>query len=646
MPTLKFDKNSPLHSFLKERLQSRVKLAEKGHSEQHDRWISAEERTLAYVHETTEDAARRSSRTQGAMRYTTIMIPYTYAMLMSMHTYLTSVFFARNPVHQFIGRHGEGEMQVQALEALIGYQIDVGQALGPYYIWLYDSGKYGHGITGEYWCKETLQYGQLVEMPDEFGNIQLWQTTKELPGYQGNRIFNVSPWDFMHDPRVALKDFQKGEFCIRRVRMGWNEIVRRAREGYYNENIKYLKDHLTDKGASQGSSALKRPQFDLTSSEYFAEQTKHADGGTFYEVHVDLIPAEWRLGAGLKYPQKWCFTITEDLDVIIGATPLGYAHCKFPFNVLECEVEGYGAYTRGVPEIMEGIQNTVDWLINTHFYNVRASLNNQFIVDPSKLVIKDVQNTGPGFLWRLRPEAYGTDISKMFTQVPVTDVTRANISDFQTMMGIGERTLGVNDAIMGAINAGGGRKTATEVRTTTSFGVNRMKTVAEYMSAMSFAQHSQKLVQTSQQFYDAPSKLRRVGDLAMDAGERFLMVSPENIVGAFDFVPVDGLLPVDRMSQANLWKEILASIRNMPQQIAMGYDWARIFAWSASLSGLRNIHQFKVQVMPNAQIAQQAQAGNVVPIGAGQRGPALNGVTPGAAASTEAGLASLGDQNG
>jgi len=642
MPTLKAPKDSTLHTFLKERLQARVKLAEKGHSDQHDRWIDAEERTLAYVHETAEDGARRNSRSSGTPRYTTIMIPYTYAMMMSMHTYLTSVFFARNPVHQFIGRHGEGEMQVQALEALIGYQIDVGAALGPYYIWLYDAGKYGHGVTGEYWCKETLQYGQLIEMPDETGAVSLWQTTKELPGYEGNRIFNVSPWDFMHDPRVSLKDFQKGEFCVRRVRMSWNEIVRRSRDGYYNDNIQYLKDHLTDKGSSEGSSQLKRPQFDLSASEYYEEKTKHAEGGTFYEVHVDLIPAEWRLGAGLKYPQKWVFTITEDLDIIIGITPLGNVHCKFPFNVLECEVEGYGAYTRGVPEIMSGVQNTVDWLINTHFYNVRASLNNQFIVDPSKLVIKDVQNSGPGFLWRLRPEAYGTDISKMFTQVPVTDVTRSNINDFQTMMGIGERTLGINDQIMGSLNSGGGRKTATEVRTTTTFGVNRMKTVAEYMSAMSFSQHSQKLVQNSQQFYDVEGKLRRVGDLALDAGERFLNVSPELIAGSFDFVPVDGLLPVDRMSQANLWKEIMASVRNMPVQVQTGYDWGKIFAWAASLSGLKNIHQFKVQVMPDQQLAGQAAAGNVVPIGAPGAQRNLNGVGPGSAASTETGLNAMG----
>jgi hypothetical protein len=597
------------------------------------------------VHESEEDLARKSLRANGEPRYSTIMVPYTYAMLMSAHTYWTSVFFARDPVHQYSGRHGDGEMQVQAMEALIGYQVDVGGAMAPYYIWLYDAGKYGAGILGHYWAQEKLQYGQLIEMADPLtGQPTLYQTTRELPGYSGNRCFNVSVWDFMHDPRVSLKDFQRGEFCIRHFNLGWHEILKRKEQGFYNDNIKHLKGHSKDRTAMMPSSTLERPQFDLRATEYSdGGVEKHSEGASLYEVYVELVPEEWRLGSGLKYPQKWVFTITEDLDVIIGATPLGYAHCQFPFDVIECEVEGYGLYTRGFPEIMDGVQNTVDWLLNTHFYNVRAALNNQFIVDPSKLVIKDVQNSGPGFLWRLRPEAYGTDLNKMFMQVPVSDVTRANINDFQTMLGIGERTLGVNDQIMGSLNTGSGRKTATEVRSSTSFGVNRMKTMCEYMSASGFSPHSQKLVQSSQQFYDASQKLRRVGSFAMDAGEAFLNVSPEDIAGFFDFVPVDGTLPVDRMAQANLWKELMANIQRMPPQIAQSYDWGKMFGWVASLSGLKNISQFRIQVAPDAMLQQQAQMGNVIPMQRPQiPGPGLAGVQPGNSASTQTGLSALG----
>ena len=397
------------------------------------------------------------------------------------------MFFARNPVHQFQGRHGEGEQQTQAMEALIAYQVEVGQFMGPYYVWLYDAGKYGAGIVGQYWDRQKLHYGSLVEMPDPLtGQPGLYQTTQEIEGYVGNTIYNVSVWDFMHDPRVSLKNFQNGEFCCSRTRLGWHRIVQRMDAGYYiPDQVKRLRRRVPiDRGVTEASDQLVRPQFDRPLYGDRMEDEDHPTGFVGWEFYCDIIPKEWGVGE-TAYPQKWCFTINEELDTIIGATPLGYYHCKFPFDVLEAEIEGYGLFTRGIPEIMEPIQNTMDWLLNTHFFNVRSALNNQFIVDPSKLVVKDVQNSGPGFIWRLRPEAYGSDLNKLFMQVPVTDVTRAHVNDFQTMLGIGERTFGVNDQIMGSLNTGSTRKTATEVRTTTGFGVNRQKTITEWMSAQS-----------------------------------------------------------------------------------------------------------------------------------------------------------------
>jgi hypothetical protein len=307
-------------------------------------------------------------------------------------------------------------------------------------------------------------------------------------------------------------------------------------------------------------------------------------------------------------------------------------HGRFPFSIAEPEVEGYAAESRGIPEIVAPLQNTMDWLVNSHFYNVRAALNNQFIVDPSKLVLKDVEAGEPGFIWRLRPEAFGTDIRSIFTQVPVTDVTRTNMQDLQQMFGLGERTLGINDQIMGVLNTGG-RKTATEVRTAAGFGTNRLKTNTEYMSAMAFSHHSQKLVQNSQQFYDAQMKLKIVGDLAMGAGPGFIQVSPDIIMGFFNFVTVDGTLPVDRTAQANLWKDMMSNLRMMPPQVAMGFDWVKIFTWVGSLAGLKNINQFKIQVaQPGMDMTNQVQAGNVIPMPTG----APRGL-PGANSSTVTG---------
>ena len=70
----------------------------------------------------------------------------------------------------------------------------------------------------------------------------------------------------------------------------------------------------------------------------------------------------------------------------------------------------------------------------------------------------------------------------------------------------------------------------------------------------------------------------------------------------------------------------------MPPQVAMGYDWARIFAWVAQLAGLKNISQFKVQVVPDAVLAAQAASGKCDSDAASRTAPGLQ------RRSTQAGL--------
>lgn len=591
--TLAIPKGSELERMIKRELEYRVKMGEKAVITQHAKWRQAEETVLAYVPLNELDSKRKTRRDQGQPAYTTIKIPYTYALLMSAHTYWTSVFFARSPVHQYMGRHGETEQQTQALEALIDYQTNSGGAMGPYYIWLYDAGKYGLGVLGTYWDKEIFRFSSIDGQDDGTGKVTKIQTTKETVGYEGNRSYNVSPFDFYPDPRVTIGQFQKGEFCFVRKRISWNDIVRRQRQGYYT-NLDLIKSTLgtTDPDTDQRS-ALERP--DMSSIRGDNQGDKHPSIMDAYEFYIDLIPKDWKLGTS-EYPEKWVITISKDLTVIIGCQPLGLMHNMFPFDVMEIEVEAYGQYNRGIPEIMQPLQDTMDWLVNVHFFNTRAVLNNLFIADPTKIVMKDFEMSEPGGFIRMKPEAYGQDIDTFFKQIPIQDITQQNFTDLQLIQNMGEKVLGVNDQIMGALG-GGGRKTATEVRTSTGFGVNRLKTITEYLSSTAFSSHSQKLVMNSQQFYTAEKKFRIVGTLAQEAGPNFLTVPPGMIEGFYDFVPVDGVLPVDRMAQANLWKEILMNVGRVPQ-IAMQYDLSRIFAWMATIAGLKNINQFKIQVLP------------------------------------------------
>ena len=143
--------------------------------------------------------------------------------------------------------------------------------------------------------------------------------------------------------------------------------------------------------------------------------------------------------------------------------------------------------------------------------------------------------------------------------------------------------------------------------------MNRLKTQAEYMSAMGFAPQSQMMVQSTQQHLDIERYYKLTGDL-LPSTQQGIMVSPENITGFFDYVPVDGTMPVDKLALANLWKELMGGVAASPELMA-SYDIGKIFAYTAQLSGAKNISRFKVQLTPDEEIARQRAAGNIIPAG-------------------------------
>ena len=624
MPSITMDinPNSALHRKLLKAIKDRHNLSKRRLLRRHNHWRKAEDRVLAYMPERTPDAVRRNAREAGRPEYTTLTLPYTYAMLMTAHTYWTSVFLGRSPVFQYTARHGEPQMQVQAVEAMIDYQLQVGEMLMPLYIWLLDVAKYGLGVIHVYWDEQDSIVTEIKEIEEKIagvistGRMKKKKVIRRVPGYHGNKLYNIRPFDIFPDPRVPLNRFQDGEYFGVYAELGWNEIFRRGERGYYM-NLDRLRKSARGPGEDhdQGTEQLEIPRIDdhLETSEQDAKTGQPGEANFFglYDWFIELIPSEWGLGKS-SYPEIWQFTVDKDFMTIIGARPQGAIHSKFPYQILEYETEGYALQSRGMPEVLDPIQRTIDWLLNSHFYNVRKALNHQTVVDPSRVVMKDLLTPMPGNVIRLKPAAYGTDPRLAVHQLNFQDVTQNHLRDIQIMHDFGQRTVGVNDQLMG-VQTGSGRRSATEARQSAGFGINRQKTHTEVFSAQGFAPLSQMLLQNSQQYYDGEMKLQMVGDLIVEAGQQFIDVNPEVIGGFYNFVPVDGTMPIDRFAQANLWRDIMAGLRQIPE-VGQRYDIARIFAWVAKLGGLKNIEQFKIQIQPDAVVQQQAQAGNLVPL--------------------------------
>ena len=635
---------SALHTKIRDALRARVKLADDGIGKKEAKYDEDEEIYQGYVTETEADAVRDARRDEGKPQYTTLTIPYSYAILLTAHTYWVSVFLSRSPVMQFMARHGKTKRNVQAVEALVDYQINVGNNLAPLYIWLLDPGQYGMGVLGCYWDTEYQVVSSIKEEQQTYLGIPLLGKTKKVKRsekvktYEGNRLYNIRVYDFLYDPRVSLLNFQLGEFAGRRTSLGWNHVVKRKISGQY-QNIEILEKYLKsgrkrgEFAQKQGSGLIDLPQDVNEESSWAGSSDLLApENVALVELCIELIPKNWGLGTG-EEPEKWVFTLAED-EVIIEAQPYEYWHAKFPYQILPYEIEGYGINKRSMLEIVKPLSDTLDWLVNTHFYNIRSILNGRAIYDPSRLTGADLKTDQPGQLVRMKPNAYGQDVRTMFYQIPMADVTQGHMRDTQIVEQMIQRVTGVTDNLMGLVNPGG-RKTATEVRTSSSTAANRLKTQAEYFSAVGFGPLGQMMLQNTQQYYDMEEEFRIAGDL-LTSKDQAMMVTPEDIAGFYDFVAVDGTMPIDRFAQVNMWTQLMGQMRNFPE-IMQEYDMGGVFSWIAKLGGLKDIDRFKIDVVPDEAIANGVQAGNLVPIGGmpGGRAPGGQAARPRPAPGTQ-----------
>lgn len=629
MMSLPVKPGTELHTRLKEAVLKRYKYSKRKMKDYHSQWSEADDSMKAYIPEKDLDKRKKHDKKyRGEVDYVTLEVPYTYAQVMTAHTYWSSVFLSRSPIWQFTARHGEGQNSVMAVEAVMDYQLKVGYQLPWLYNWIYDLARYSYGVIGCYWDEETIATTRMVEEPRTLMGVPLpgppkktWKT-EETVGYQGNRLYNVSPYDFYPDPRVPLCQFQKGEFCIRETSEGTSSLLSTASSmpGYY-VNLKEALE-AAKKGETEREEGSDRTEYPVREGE------DNAPGVGFVnllECYIKLIPSAWGLGSSNRV-EIFCITLAAK-EVVISVKPLGCLHNMFPFSVLEGNFGADSFVKIGTVEMIRPLTDVMTWLFNSHFYNVRKALNDTRIVDPSKIVMKDLTKPQAGGIIRLKPEAYGTDVRTAIHQLQNVDVTRSHINDTMFVEQMLQRVSGIVDNIMGAQNQGG-RKTATEVRTSTGWSSNRLKVPAEYNSALGWDPLARMMLANTQQFMTLERKYQIAGS-TLDQADRFVQVDAGAIAGFYDFVPVDGTLPIDRLAQANFWKELLMQMARVPE-LAMQWDLGAMLAHTMKLQGERNVDRFRIQaqVLPPG-VAPGGAAGNVVPLGGGG-GRGARGAKPGA----------------
>lgn len=171
--------------------------------------------------------------------------------------------------------------------------------------------------------------------------------------------------------------------------------------------------------------------------------------------------------------------------------------------------------------------------------------------------------------------------------------------------------------------------TGAEFQGTRAGGVNRMERMARVVGMQGmqdigtfFGLHNKQMMSNESYIRLAGDwqevLLKEYGKEGVDRGR--VKISPEDVDINYDIVVKDGSIPGGNFSDS--WIQLFQILGSNPE-LAQRFDVVRIFSHIARNLGAKNVNDFvrkggeiKTETMPNEAVAQQAQAGNIVPIGA------------------------------
>lgn len=608
---------SDSHKRVLEHLTTRIDFSERKMKQFYPRWQTLEAKVQAYIQlPDYEQILKNMNDAKKPPQVVSVVVPYSFATIATIVTYLLHTFCGRKPILQVSSYRGSKSQAARNMEMMLGYQADHSRLIKHLFVYLQNSQLYGLGVLRTEWTNVRAPRTKRVAIPTySFEGQVTGQVNRPsrnmVTVYSGNTVEAIDPFMFFPDPRVPMTEVsQKGEFVFWRTYTGKHSLKRMEAQ-----NTLFYVDHVgqslpvNEESASPDSSRAALSGGDafpgMTTDAGRTQNFVQVDEGT-----IDIIPAELGLSPSTNI-ERWLFTIGNRAQ-IIRAQPFDNDHGKHPVCVTEPYALGHGFGNPGISDYLGPLQDTVSWLVNSHMANVRTAINNMFVVDPSMIEMQDLKNPGDGKIIRLKRAAYGQDVRAAVSQLAVTDVTRGHMTDLQAFIRIGQQLSAVTDNVMG-LQDSGGRKTATEIRTSGEAAASRLAAQARLISAQGMVDLAEQWVLNTQQYLTDEIELAVLGE---EAQGNSVKLGPNEMAGDFYFPVHDGTLPFDKVALMDIWKEIFLGISKDPQ-LRAGFDIPRMFEFIAKLGGAQNIESFRLQMGDPAAVQQGAAAGNLVPIGGG-----------------------------
>lgn len=597
--------DSQLHQKVLGKLLNRVRVAYEKMDSRRRSWREIDKTLTAYVR---IDELERKVKEKDKRAPVSIVFPHSYSILETLTSFMDGLFL-REPIFQYDGNSPEDTIGAILMTKVVEAhckRFKVGLALHTAFK---DSIAYGVGACFPLW-KQKWGY----RTRSSYGmDGQLEKTSEPALLFEGNSLENVDPYQLLLDPNYGIQSIQDAEFVgfVRRTNY-YNLLPEDGKGAVFN--VRYLKGK------------------DCTSRYWGSQRDQNAQTTTVGDtsvlrpvdvvyLYINIIPKDWGLG-DYEEPEKWLFAIAAD-KYIIQAQPLDLDHNMFPVAVCAPTFDGYSSAPLSRLELLSGMQELLDWLLNSHVANVRKTINDMIIYDPYMLNTADLTDPKPGKLVRARRAAWGKDIRGSIQQLQINDVTRQHIADAQLTMGLMNQISGADDAMMGTLRQGGPeRLSAAEFSGTQSQALGRLQSLAMIVGQQLIQDVGYMFAMHTQQMMQEDVWVNTVGawqdQLLAHYGPQIqndrMRVTPQDLNIDFDIA----VNPEGQGQATQFWIQMFDTIAKTPELYQL-IDVGRVFRYVASQLGAKNVDNFlraPIQPVgaPTADVMAQAQAGNMVSI--------------------------------
>lgn len=577
-------------------------------------WKELDHKLTSYVDLTESEKELKSENPEKPV---SIVIPQSYATREVFLTYMSAAFL-ESPIFRYeSGGDPDDTLGNILLESLIEHQTRKSRmGLNLHTMWS-DDITYGIGSV-------MINFEKKMGRKTRNGGVQ------EVVKYQGNKLYNLDPYNTFPDTNVPVWDVENMQYFCWVDRKNYNSLLKMEAGDESVFNVEYLKDVSNGRSMYYNSGEEESGRFEKTGMYDNRGQIKITKPMDLIWAYVWIIPKELELGS-VEIPELWKFTIAAD-RVIISAGRLDLDHGHIPIAVCSMKSDGHSILNPSILEIEYPIQHAMDWLWSTHVANVRKAVNNMLVADPSLINMNDLIDSRNGMIARLRAAAWGRGLlNDAVKQLPIQDVTQNHLVDIGFLNNLSNTAMGNDDSLKGIQNRRGERVSSAEARGTRSSALGRKEKDAKIAAMQAHWEIGYQLASNTLQLMEGEQYVKILGNygdvlrseygdaaIRTDAlGNISIMANLNDLDVDYDVKIQDGTIPSGEY--ADVWSQLMVNAAGHPELFEQ-LDFVRVWKHIARLLGAKNVNDF-MKAAPNMRVGGQqeiennVQSGNFAPVG-------------------------------